>query len=92
MWIAPISTADDRVPSQATTADEQSDSNPFELRAVNGTPPQRVKAAAVQARRRVPGRAVPTGSLRLEVQALLEDVVWGQEERSDDAERAWQRA
>ncbi|MGW1163713.1 helicase C-terminal domain-containing protein, partial [Streptomyces sp. NPDC002513] len=30
-------------------------------------------------------------SLRLGVQTLFEDVVWGEEERSDDAERAWQQ-
>ncbi|MFF7987926.1 hypothetical protein ACFZDK_54470 [Streptomyces sp. NPDC007901] len=30
-------------------------------------------------------------SLRIGVQALFEDVVWGEEERSDDAERAWQQ-
>ncbi|MGK5695108.1 hypothetical protein ACSNOJ_19765 [Streptomyces sp. URMC 128] len=70
------------------------DDNQFVLHAVNGAAPARVKAAAVQARAAAEFLAAEYTdgvSLRLGVQALLGEVVWGEEERSDDAERAWQR-
>ncbi|CAL9327693.1 hypothetical protein SUDANB106_00007 [Streptomyces sp. enrichment culture] len=69
------------------------DDNPFVLRPVNGGAPVQLKAAAVQSRAAaefLAGRYRDGVSLRLGVQALFEDVVWGEEERSDDAERAWQ--
>ncbi|MFI1415700.1 DEAD/DEAH box helicase family protein [Streptomyces sp. NPDC020707] len=70
------------------------DDNPFVLRSVNGGAPVQLKAAAVQslaAAEFLAGRYRDGVSLRLGVQALFEDVVWGEEERSDDAERAWQQ-
>ncbi|MFK4196705.1 DEAD/DEAH box helicase family protein [Streptomyces sp. NPDC033754] len=70
------------------------DDNPFVLRPVNGGAPVQLKVAAVQSRAAAEFLAVQYRdgvSLRLGVQALFEDVVWGEEERSDDAERAWQQ-
>ncbi|MGP3974458.1 DEAD/DEAH box helicase [Streptomyces sp. 8N114] len=67
--------------------------NSFVLRPVNEAVPTQLKAAAVQARAAADFLAAQYGdglSLRLGVQALFENVVWGEEERSDDAERAWQ--
>lgn len=66
--------------------------NAFVLRPVNGAP-VKLKAATVQARATAEFLGAQYGdgtSLRLGVQALFEDVVWGEEELSDDAERAWQ--
>ncbi|MEU9272698.1 hypothetical protein AB0E04_46030 [Streptomyces sp. NPDC048251] len=70
------------------------DDNAFVLRPVNGGSPVQLKAAAVQSRAAAEFLAAQSRDgtgLRLGVQALLEDVVWGEEERSDDAERAWQQ-
>ncbi|MCX4993708.1 DEAD/DEAH box helicase family protein [Streptomyces sp. NBC_00568] len=70
------------------------DDNPFVLRPVNGGAPVQLKAAAVQSRAGAEFLAAQYRdgvSLRLGVQALFEDVVWGEEERSDDAERTWQQ-
>ncbi|MEV8346425.1 DEAD/DEAH box helicase family protein [Streptomyces niveus] len=70
------------------------DDNPFVLRPVNGGAPVQLKAAAVQSRAAAEFLAAHYRDgvgLRLSVQALFEDVVWGEEERSDDAERAWQQ-
>ncbi|WP_093868115.1 DEAD/DEAH box helicase family protein [Streptomyces sp. KS_5] len=70
------------------------DDNAFVLRPVNGGAPAQLKAAAVQSRAAADflGTRYRDGvSLRLGVQTLFEDVVWGEEERSDDAERAWQQ-
>ncbi|WP_405763938.1 DEAD/DEAH box helicase family protein [Streptomyces sp. NBC_00080] len=70
------------------------DDNPFVLRPVNGGAPVQLKAVAVQSRAAaefLAARYRDGVSLRLGVQALFEDVVWGEEERSDDAERAWQQ-
>jgi hypothetical protein len=82
----------DRVAAQQSLAGALND-NSFVLRPVNGGAPVQLKAAAVQARAAAEFLAAQyrdgTG-LRLGVQALFEDVVWGEEERSDDAERAWQ--
>ncbi|MEW2291002.1 hypothetical protein [Streptomyces sp. NPDC047841] len=68
--------------------------NPFVLRPVNGGAPVQLKAAAVQSRAAAEFLAAEyrdgTG-LRLGIQQLFEEVVWGEEERSDDAERAWQQ-
>ncbi|MFH8485319.1 DEAD/DEAH box helicase family protein [Streptomyces longisporoflavus] len=67
--------------------------NTFVLRSVNGAAPLRLKAAAGQSRAAaefLASRYTDGTSLRLGVQALFEDVVWGEEERSDDAEAAWQ--
>jgi hypothetical protein len=68
--------------------------NPFVLRPVNGAAPAKIKAADVQARAAaefLAARYSDATDLRLGVQALLEDVVWGDDDRSDDAERAWQQ-
>ncbi|MEW2028932.1 hypothetical protein AB0901_00190 [Streptomyces roseifaciens] len=82
----------DPVAAQQALAGALND-NSFVLRPVNGAVPIQLKAAAVQARAaagRLAARYSDGTGLRLGVQALLEDVVWGEEERSDDAERAWQ--
>lgn len=68
--------------------------NPFVLRPVNHGAPVQLKAAAVQSRAAaefLAARYRDGTSLRLGVQALFEDVIWGEEERFDDAERAWQQ-
>ncbi|MEV3972753.1 DEAD/DEAH box helicase family protein [Streptomyces sp. NPDC050698] len=82
----------DPVAAQQALAGALND-NAFVLRPVNGGAPVQLKAAAVQSRAAAEFLASQyrdgTG-LRLGVQALFEDVVWGEEERSDDAERAWQ--
>jgi Type III restriction enzyme, res subunit len=82
----------DRVAAQQALAGALND-NPFVLRPVNGAAPVQLKAAAVQARAAAEFLATryrDGTSLRLGVQALFEDVVWGEEERTGDAERAWQ--
>ncbi|SDP61554.1 Replicative superfamily II helicase [Streptomyces sp. cf386] len=83
----------DPVAAQQALAGALND-NTFVLRPVNGGAPVQLKAAAVQSRAAAEFLAVQyrdgTG-LRLGVQSLFEDVVWGEEERSDDAERAWQQ-
>ncbi|MFG2651182.1 DEAD/DEAH box helicase family protein [Streptomyces sp. NPDC048436] len=82
----------DPVAAQQALAGALSD-NTFVLRSVNGAAPVRLKAAAVQSRAAaefLAGRYRDGVSLRLGVQALFEDVVWGEEERSDDAEASWQ--
>ncbi|MGW0828670.1 hypothetical protein [Streptomyces sp. NPDC002845] len=56
--------------------------------------PTQIKAAAVQARKAAQFLSAEYGdgvNLVLGVKALLEEVVWGDEERADDAERAWER-
>jgi hypothetical protein len=68
--------------------------NPFVLRPLNGAPPAKIKAAAAQAGAAaafLSARYTDATALRLGLQALLEDVVWGEEERSDDAERAFEQ-
>lgn len=70
------------------------DDNPFVLRPAGGVTPAQLRPAAVQAQAAAAflGRTYADGtSLVLAVQALAEDVIWGDEERSDDAERAWER-
>ncbi|MFK0025685.1 DEAD/DEAH box helicase family protein [Streptomyces sp. NPDC090798] len=82
----------DPVAAQQALAGALSD-NAFVLRPVNGGAPVQLKAATVQSRAAaefLAGRYRDGISLRLGVQELFEDVVWGDEERSDDAERAWQ--
>lgn len=67
--------------------------NTFVLRSVHGAAPVRLKAAAVQSRAAaefLAERYRDGVSLRLGVQALFEEVGWGDDERSDDAEAAWQ--
>lgn len=69
------------------------DDNPFVLRPVDAAPVQ-IRAAVAQARAAaefLAGQYHDGVSLRLGVQKLFEDVVWGDEERSDDAEQAWQK-
>ncbi len=69
------------------------DDNPFVLRPVNAAPVH-IRAAVAQARAAAEFLAdeYQDGvSLRLGVQKLFEDVVWGDEDRSDDAEWAWQK-
>lgn len=70
------------------------DENDFVLRPVNGAAPAKIKAAEVQARAAaqfLAARYSDATDLRLGVQALFEEVVWGDEEHSDDAEHAWQQ-
>ncbi|MFI0813551.1 DEAD/DEAH box helicase [Streptomyces echinatus] len=69
------------------------DDNQFVLRPVDAAPVQ-IRAAVAQARAAaefLAGEYRDGVSLRLGVQKLFEDVVWGEEDRSDDAERAWQK-
>ncbi|MFI9835249.1 DEAD/DEAH box helicase family protein [Streptomyces sp. NPDC051913] len=83
----------DPVAAQQALAGALND-NAFVLRDVNHGAPVRLKAAAVQSRAAAEFLAAQYRdgtSLRLGVQALFEDIVWGDEERSDDAERAWQQ-
>ncbi|MER6401491.1 DEAD/DEAH box helicase family protein [Kitasatospora sp. NPDC001603] len=83
----------DPVAAQQALAGALND-NAFVLRPVNGGAPVQLKAAAVQSRAAAEFLAAQYHDgigLRLGVQALFEDVVWGEEERSDDAERAWQQ-
>ncbi|GGU11501.1 DEAD/DEAH box helicase family protein [Streptomyces lateritius] len=70
------------------------DENPFVLRPVNGVAVTQIKAAAVQAREAagfLSAKYTDGTNLVLGVKRLLEEVVWGEEERSDDAERAWEQ-
>ncbi|MFD3590042.1 DEAD/DEAH box helicase [Streptomyces sp. NPDC058683] len=70
------------------------DENQFVLKPVAGVPPAQIKAAAVQARAAAQFLSAEYSdgvNLVLGVKALLEEVVWGDEERTDDAERAWER-
>lgn len=70
------------------------DENPFVLRPVNGVAATQIKAAAVQAREAagfLSAKYTDGTNLVLGVKRLLEEVVWGEEERSDDAERAWEQ-
>ncbi|MGW4490470.1 DEAD/DEAH box helicase [Streptomyces sp. NPDC004376] len=69
------------------------DDNPFVVRPVDAAPVQ-IRAAVAQARAAaefLAGEYNDGISLRLGVQALFENLVWGDEERSDDAEQAWQK-
>ncbi|MFF0386943.1 DEAD/DEAH box helicase family protein [Streptomyces sp. NPDC004286] len=69
------------------------DDNSFVLRPVDAAPVQ-IRAAVAQARAAaefLAGEYSDGVSLRLGVQALFESVVWGDEERSDDAEQAWHK-
>ncbi|TJZ95651.1 DEAD/DEAH box helicase [Actinacidiphila oryziradicis] len=66
--------------------------NGFVLKAAAGTPPEKIRAAAVQARAAAQflGETYEDGRLLvLGVRALLEEIVWD-EERTNDAEAAWQ--
>lgn len=68
--------------------------NQFVLRPVNAAQPAKIRAAAVQARAAaefLTAQYDDATALLLGVQALIEDVVWGDKDRSDDAERAWQQ-
>jgi hypothetical protein len=70
------------------------DDNPFVLRPAGGVTPAQLRPAAVQAQAAAAflGDTYSDGtSLVLAVQALTEEVIWGDEERTDDAERAWER-
>ncbi|WP_199546370.1 DEAD/DEAH box helicase [Streptomyces sp. N35] len=70
------------------------DENEFVLKPERGATPAQIKAAAVQARAAaefLAGEYNEGTHLVLGVKALLEDVVWGDEDRTDDAERAWER-
>ncbi|MGI5192134.1 helicase C-terminal domain-containing protein [Streptomyces sp. CA-288835] len=70
------------------------DENQFVLKPAGGVEPTQIKAAAVQAREAAQFLAAEYGdgvNLVLGVKALLEEVVWGDEDRADDAERAWER-
>ncbi|MGW1563776.1 hypothetical protein ACWCQ1_46030 [Streptomyces sp. NPDC002144] len=56
--------------------------------------PVQIRAAVAQARAAAQFLAAQYSdgvSLRLAVQALFEDVGWGDEDRTDDAEQAWQK-
>lgn len=67
--------------------------NGFVLKTAAGTPPEKIRAAAVQARAAAQflGETYDDGRLLvLGVRALLEQIVWD-EERTNDAEAAWQR-
>ncbi|MGY1583249.1 DEAD/DEAH box helicase [Streptomyces sp. MN13] len=69
------------------------DDNQFVLRPVDAAPVH-IRAAVAQARAAAEFLADEYRdgvSLRLGMQKLFEDVVWGDEDRSDDAERAWQK-
>lgn len=82
----------DPVAAQQALAGALAD-NTFVLRSVHGAAPVRLKAAAVQSRAAaefLADRYRDGVSLRLGIQALFEEVVWGDDERSDDAEAAWQ--
>uniref|UniRef100_UPI001CB6FBCA hypothetical protein n=1 Tax=Nonomuraea sp. SYSU D8015 TaxID=2593644 RepID=UPI001CB6FBCA len=68
--------------------------NPFLLRPISGVTPVQLRPAAAQAEAAAKFLAAEYSNgtaLLLAVQALLEDVVWGDEKRSEDAERAWQQ-
>ncbi|MEU6572589.1 helicase C-terminal domain-containing protein [Streptomyces sp. NPDC046805] len=68
--------------------------NPFVLRPVAGVSPTQIKAAAVQSRAAAEFLASQYSdgiSLVLGVRALLEEIIWGDEDRTDDAERAWEQ-
>ncbi|AIR96042.1 hypothetical protein [Streptomyces glaucescens] len=80
----------DPVAAQQALAGAMAD-NTFVLQSVHGAAPVRLRAAAVQSRAAAAFLAERGGgiSLRLGVQALFEEVVWGDDERSDDAESAW---
>jgi hypothetical protein len=83
----------DPVAAQQALAGALND-NTFVLRPVHGAAPVQLKAAAVQARAAaefLAGRYRDGISLRLGMQELFEDVVWGDDERSDDAEHAWEQ-
>jgi hypothetical protein len=82
----------DPVAAQQALAGALAD-NTFVLRSVHGAAPVQLKAAAVQSRAAavfLAERYRDGISLRLGMQALFEEVVWGDDERSDDAEAAWQ--
>jgi hypothetical protein len=67
--------------------------NPFVLRPAAGVVPAQLRAASAQASAAAAFLATEYSdpmSLVLGVQALLDDVVWGDEERADDAEAAWE--
>jgi hypothetical protein len=67
--------------------------NVFVLKAAAGTPPEKIRAAAMQARAAAQflGETYDDGRLLvLGVRALLEEIVWD-EERTNEAEAAWQR-
>ncbi|MCX5450277.1 DEAD/DEAH box helicase family protein [Streptomyces nigrescens] len=69
------------------------DDNSFVLRPVDAAPVQ-IRAAVAQARAAaefLAGQYSDGVSLRLSMQALFENVVWGEEERSDDAEQTWHK-
>ncbi|MEU8034762.1 hypothetical protein AB0C13_40610 [Streptomyces sp. NPDC049099] len=69
------------------------DENQFVLKPAGGVAPTQIKAAAVQAREAAQFLSAEYGdgvNLVLGVKALLEEVVWRDEERTDDAERAWE--
>lgn len=69
------------------------DDNPFVLRPAGGVTPAQLRPAAVQAEAAAAflSETYTDGTaLLLGVQALLEEVIWGDPELSDDAERAWE--
>ncbi|MGA5819890.1 DEAD/DEAH box helicase [Kitasatospora sp. NPDC094028] len=71
-----------------------SEQNPFVLRPAAGVQPAKLRAAAVQAKAAAEFLDQEYGdgmALVLGVKALLDGVVWGDPERSDDAEAAWMR-
>jgi hypothetical protein len=81
----------DPVAAQQALAGALAD-NTFVLRSVHGAAPVRLRAASVQSRAAaafLAERYRDGISLRLGVQALFDEVVWGDDERSDDAEAAW---
>jgi hypothetical protein len=66
--------------------------NPFVLRPAAGVQPAQLRAAAVQAKAAagfLDQEYTDGMSLVLGVKKLLDEVVWGDEERSDEAEAAW---
>ncbi|MFF4924243.1 DEAD/DEAH box helicase [Kitasatospora sp. NPDC001261] len=68
--------------------------NQFVLRPAAGVVPAQLRAAAVQAKAAaefLDQEHADGVSLVLGVKALLDEVVWGDEERSDEAEAAWMR-
>lgn len=70
------------------------DENPFVLRPVAGVTPSQLRSTAAQASAASAFLAQEykdATSLVLGVQALMDSVVWGDEERSNDAEVAWER-
>lgn len=67
--------------------------NPFVLRPAAGVTPTQLKAAAAQAAAAadfLTAEYTDGMALVLGVRALLDEIVWGDEDRTDDAEAAWE--